>query len=143
MKRCRFVVCEVHRHLHHATACQLYTDGLEMRGPSVRLPNLGSDGPGHIYIGRQQVDIERNQWRSGSDDDGTRCLMKLTGTEVRRPVRIGGHAEREAIQAAATNRFKGSMVTVRRRTLIQKDRNLKFRSDAVAKTFGRLHAISH
>jgi hypothetical protein len=143
MKRYRFVVCEVHRHLHHATACQLYTNGLEMRDTSVRLPDFSGDGPGDMHIGRQEIDIEGNQGGSGSDDDGTRCLMKVTGTEVRRPVRIVGDPESEAFQAAATDRFKGSMVTVRRRTLVQKDRNLEFRSNAVAKSFGRLHTISH
>ena len=77
--------------------------------------------------------------RPKTDEQRSMAVSSALHVATEIPLEI---AEQSA-KAAATNRFKGSMVTVRRRTLIQKDRNLKFRSDAVAKTLGRLHAISH
>src|SRR5713226_3949026 len=96
-----------------------------MGQPSVRLANVFCDGSGQGQIRRAEIHIEGDQGRSRADHHGTGRLMEMGGTKIWCPVRIGGHAEGEALKPSSTDRFERGMIAVQSRLFVEEYRDLQ------------------
>src|SRR6185295_19898124 len=114
-----------------------------MGQPSVRLTNVFRDGPSQCKIRRVEIHIEGDQGRSRADHHGTGRLVKVRRTKIRCPVRIGGHAEGEALKPSSTNRFEWGMIAVECRLFVEKYRDLQLRSYSLPHSLRQVDTILH
>ena len=107
------------------TTGQRHADRFEMGQPTVRLANVLRDGPSQRQIRRAEIHIEGDQGRARTDDYGTGRLVEVRRTKIRCPVRIGGHAEGEALKPSLTDRLEWGMIAVQGRLFVEEYRDLQ------------------
>src|SRR4029453_14548126 len=83
MQRGRFPVLDVHAHLHEACARQLETEGTHAWESAVALADRRGGLPRRLELSAQ-VDVERDQRSSRSDEYGARTLLDARRPELGR-----------------------------------------------------------
>lgn len=141
MDGCRAIVGQIRGHLHHAAGGQVDPDRFHMRHASVRLADRPGDRPGDFEIRRSQIDVEGDQWRSGSDHDRPCGPVQRGGTEVRTPPGVRLHPTRQPFHPPAPHGFQRCAVRSRGRLLIEKYGNPQLSSHSFSEAPGQLHAV--
>ena len=114
-----------------------------MGHPSIRLANVLRDRSSQCQIRRAEIHIEGDQGRSRTDHDGTGRLMEVGGAKIRCPVRIGGHAEGEALMPSPTDRFERGMIAVQSRLFIEKHWYLQLCPYSLPQLLRQMNTILH
>lgn len=114
-----------------------------MGEPPVRLPDVFRDRSSQGQIRRVEIHVKSNQGGARTNDDGAGCVVKLGGAKIRRPIRIGGHAEGETLQPSSTDRLERGMVAVQGRLFIEEYRDLQLCAHSLSQSFGQMDAVLH
>jgi len=114
-----------------------------MGQPSVRLTNVFRDGPSQRQIRRLKIHIEGDQGRSRADHDSAGRFMETGRATIRRPARIGGHAESKALKSSSTNRFEQGMIAVQGRLFIEEYRDLQLCCYPLSQLLRQMNTVLH
>lgn len=110
---------------------------------SVRLANVFCDGSSQPQVGRAEIHVECDQGSARADDDGAGCLVEVGRAKIRCPVRIGGHAEGEALKPSSADRFEWGMIAVQGRLFVEEDGDLQLCPDLLPQSPCQMDTVLH